>query len=145
MNRTTCAAAWKALDGRFEPYGEDYKKLAVPDDVPEDLRFLYVKKYFGFERNGTQADWALLHTRGMADVIAADLSRMAPLHQLMRQMRAQAEQAAQEAVARAGSECARRRAGQMRRSPQSWLFVPQTSLSFKGGRWGAAPSSGKRT
>lgn len=56
----------KALDGRFEPYGEDYKKLAVPDDVPEDLRFLYVKKYFGFERNGTQADWALLHTRGMA-------------------------------------------------------------------------------
>lgn len=43
----------KALDGRFEPYGEDYKKLAVPDDVPEDLRFLYVKKYFGFERNGT--------------------------------------------------------------------------------------------
>ena len=35
---------------------------------------------------------------GMADVIAADLSRMAPLHQLMRQMRAQAEQAAQEAV-----------------------------------------------
>ncbi|MFQ9448793.1 MAG: hypothetical protein ACLR4A_16980 [Christensenellales bacterium] len=33
----------KALDGRFEPYGEDYKKLAVPDDVPEDLRFLYVK------------------------------------------------------------------------------------------------------
>lgn len=45
-----------------------------------------------------QAGWALLHTRGMADVIAADLSRMAPLHQLMRQMRAQAEQAAQEAV-----------------------------------------------
>lgn len=98
MNRTTCADAWKALDGRFEPYGEDYKKLAVPDDVPEDLQFLYVKKYFGFEHNGTQADWALLHTRGMADVIAADLSRMAPLHQLMRQMRAQAEQAAQEAV-----------------------------------------------
>ena len=30
--------------------------------------------------------------------IPADLSRMAPLHQLMRQMRAQAEQAAQEAV-----------------------------------------------
>ena len=29
---------------------------------------------------------ALLHTRGMADVIAADLSRMAPLHQLMRQI-----------------------------------------------------------
>ena len=60
----------KALDGRFEPYGEDYKKLAVPDDVPEDLRFLYVKKYFGFERNGTQAEWALLHTRGVVSAQA---------------------------------------------------------------------------
>ena len=28
----------RALDGRFEMYGEDYKKLAVPADVPEDLR-----------------------------------------------------------------------------------------------------------
>ena len=64
----------RALDGRFEMYGEDYKKLAVPADVPEDLRALYVKKHFGFEHNGTQADWALWHTHGMADAIAADLA-----------------------------------------------------------------------
>lgn len=88
----------RALDGRFEMYGEDYKKLAVPADVPEDLRALYVKKHFGFEHNGTQADWALWHTHDMADAIAADLSRMAPLHQLMRRMRDEAEHAAQEAV-----------------------------------------------
>ena len=78
----------RALDGRFEMYGEDYKKLAVPADVPEDLRALYVKKHFGFEHNGTQADWALWHTHDMADAIAADLSRM----------RDEAEHAAQEAV-----------------------------------------------
>ena len=88
----------KALGSRFAMYGEDYKKLTVPDDVPEDLRPLYIKKHFGFEHDGTQSDWALLRTHGMADLIAADLSKMAPLHQLMRRMRDQAEQAAQEAV-----------------------------------------------
>ena len=65
----------RALDGRFEMYGEDYKKLAVPADVPEDLRALYVKKHFGFEHNGTQADWALWHTHDMADAIAAVAAR----------------------------------------------------------------------
>ena len=88
----------RALDGRFEMYGEDYKKLAVPADVPEDLKPLYVKKYVGFEHNGTQEEWTLLHTHAMADVITEDLSRMAPMHRLMQRMRAQAEQAAQEAV-----------------------------------------------
>ena len=53
---------------------------------------------------------ALLHTRGMADVIAADLSRMAPLHQLMRQMRPGGT-GRTGSGARAGSEGARRRAG----------------------------------
>ena len=28
------------LRGRFALYGEDYRKIAVPDDVPEDLRTL---------------------------------------------------------------------------------------------------------
>ena len=75
----------RALDGRFEMYGE-LQKLAVPADVPEDLRALYVKKHFGFEHNGTQADWALWHARhGGRD--CRRLSRMAPLHQLMRRMR----------------------------------------------------------
>ena len=86
------------LEARFTIYGEDYKKIAVPADVPEDLKPLYVKKYVGFEHNGTQEEWTLLHTHAMADVITEDLSRMAPMHRLMQRMRAQAEQAAQEAV-----------------------------------------------
>jgi len=61
--------------------------------VPDDLRFLYVKKGFGIEHNGTQAEWKALFTHEMADILARDLAAMAPLHQLMQRMRAQAEYA----------------------------------------------------
>jgi len=77
----------------FAIYGESYKKLAVPDDVPEDLRFLYIKKGFGIEHEGTKAEWAALHTHEMADILARDLAAMAPLQQMMQRMRAKAEYA----------------------------------------------------
>ena len=77
----------------FEMYGEDYKKITVPEDVPEDLRHLYVKKGFGIEHNATKEEWAALHRHEMADLLAADLAAMAPLHQLMQRMRRQAEYA----------------------------------------------------
>ena len=77
----------------FMIYGEDYKKIVVPDDVPDDLRFLYVKKGFGIEHNGTPAEWKALHTHETADILARDLAAMAPLHQLMQRMRTQAEYA----------------------------------------------------
>ncbi len=81
------------LSGRFELYGESYKKIAVPDDVPEDLRALYVKKGFGIEHNGTQEEWRMLRLHDMADLLARELSAMAPLQQLMQRMRQQAEYA----------------------------------------------------
>lgn len=87
-----------ALEGRFEFYGEDYKKIAVPDDVPEDLRGLYVKKGFGIEHKGDEREWAMLRTHEMADLLAADLAAMAPLQQLMQRMRRQAEHAQEEAA-----------------------------------------------
>ena len=86
------------LEARFAMHGEDYKKIVVSSDVPEDLKTLYIKKYVGFEHDGTQEEWALLHTHAMVNVITEDLSKMAPMHRLMRRMRTQAEQAAQEAV-----------------------------------------------
>ena len=82
----------------FDIYGEAYKKMKVPDDVPEDLRFLYIKKGFGIEHNATQAEWAALRTHEMADILAADLAAMAPLHQLMQRMRSNAEHAQAQAV-----------------------------------------------
>ena len=78
---------------RYAMYGESYKKIAVPKDVPEDLLDLYVKKGFGIEHNGTQAEWKALHTHDMADILAGELARMAPLQQLMKRMRGQAEYA----------------------------------------------------
>ena len=74
-------------------YGEEYKKLAVPKDVPEDLVYLYVKKGFGVEHNATQEEWKKLYSHDMADLLAGELSHMAPLHQLMQRMRAQADYA----------------------------------------------------
>ena len=79
-------------------YGEAYKKIAVPDDVPEDLRGLYVRRGFGLEHSGTQEDWKLLGTHGMADLLAQDLAAMAPLQQLMQRMRQQAEYAQEQQV-----------------------------------------------
>ena len=90
------ALSQPGLPGRFAMYGEPYKKLAVPDDVPEDLRGLYVRRGFGLDHSGTQEDWKQLSTHGMADLLAQDLAAMAPLQQLMQRMRQQAEHAQQE-------------------------------------------------
>lgn len=92
-------------------YGESYKKIAVPEDVPQDLKALYVKKGFGIEHDGTKEEWAMLRTHEMADVLARDLAAMAPLQQLMQRMRRQAqsaqEQAARELEAQRRAEAAR--------------------------------------
>jgi len=83
----------QALSRDYMMYGEDYKKIAVPEDVPEDLRYLYIKKGFGVEHNATAEEWKKLYSHDMADLLAKELTAMAPLHQLMQRMRAQAEYA----------------------------------------------------
>ena len=65
----------------------------MPDEVPEALRELYAKKGFGLEHNGTQEEWAALHTHEMADILARELAALAPLQQLMRRMRQSADAA----------------------------------------------------
>lgn len=90
------ALSQPGLAGRFAMYGEAYSRLAVPDDVPEDLRALYVKKGFGLEHSGTEEEWRMLASHDMADLLARDLAAMAPLQQLMQRMRQQAEHAQQE-------------------------------------------------
>ena len=81
------------LGQKYEMYGEHYKKIAVPDDVPQDLYDLYTRKGFGVEHNASRSEWALLNSHAMADLLAAELAVMALLHQLMQRMRAQAEHA----------------------------------------------------
>ena len=92
------------LEGRFELYGEDYRRISIPRDVPEDLRTLYVKKGFGLEHSGTPEDWTALRSHNMADMLTRDLMAMAPLQQLMRRMRAKAESAQVETAKRLEAE-----------------------------------------
>ena len=86
-------ALLRPMLARYKLYGEDYKKIAVPEDVPQDLRHLYVKKGFGLDYNGGEEEWKQLRSHEMADVLARELTAMAPLQQLMQRMRAQAEHA----------------------------------------------------
>lgn len=86
------------IHGRFAVYGEAYKKMKLPDDVPEDLAFLYMKKGFGIEHAAEPQEWAALRTHEIADILAADLAAMAPLQQLMQRMRVSAEHAQAQAV-----------------------------------------------
>lgn len=86
------------IRGRFEVYGEAYKKMKLPEDVPQDLAFLYMKKGFGIEHTADEREWAALRTHEIADILAADLAAMAALQQLMQRMRAHAEHAQAQAV-----------------------------------------------
>ncbi len=87
------------LKRNYAMYGEDYRKIAVPKDVPEDLQYLYVKKGFGVEHNAnTQEEWNKLYSHDMADLLAAELSAMAPMHQLMQRMRERADYAQEQQV-----------------------------------------------
>lgn len=86
------------IHGRFAVYGEAYKKMKLPEDVPEDLAFLYMKKGFGIEHTADEQEWAALRTHEIADILAADLAAMAPLQQLMQRMRVSAEHAQAQAV-----------------------------------------------
>jgi len=86
-------ALFRPMLARYTLYGESYKKIVVPDDVPEDLRYLYIKKGFGVEHNATAEEWKKLYSHDMADLLAKELTAMAPLHQMMQRMRAQAEYA----------------------------------------------------
>ena len=85
--------ALHAAGAGYAMYGEAYRRIAVPEDVPEDLRGLYVRKGFGLEHNGTQEEWVALYTHAMADILARELAALAPLQQLMRRMRQSADAA----------------------------------------------------
>lgn len=84
---------FKNLQSDFQMGGEDYKRIIVPDDVPEDLRPLYIKKGFYVEQIPSGADWELLLSSEMSQRLAQDLLKLAPLQQLMRRLQAQTESA----------------------------------------------------
>ena len=75
------------LGRRYTLYGEPFRKLAVPEDVPEDLRALYRMKYFGAQSVPETADWEMLWSHAAAECVTAELERMGPVLRLMAQCR----------------------------------------------------------
>ena len=77
--------------GRFVLEGPDYKKLAVPDALPEALRPLYNKKGFYFHQaTDAEQDLELIFSGRIVERVSRDLRALGPLYRYMRRMQAAA-------------------------------------------------------
>lgn len=66
----------------FTLYTENYKRMAIPEDVPEVLRRLYPTKGFYFEKSLN--DFNLLKSPTLADEIARCYQLLAPMYHYLR-------------------------------------------------------------
>lgn len=71
-------AIWEALAGEFALHGETYKRLAVPEEVPEILRPWYACKSFYLEK---ALPFSHAKSAHLAEEIGAGFERLAPLYQ----------------------------------------------------------------
>lgn len=71
----------------YQLFGESFRRMNVPEEVPGDLRGLYGMKYFGAESVTREADWEDLLSHAAADRLTRELEHMAPLLQLMASLR----------------------------------------------------------
>ena len=74
------AAMLAELGGRFTLYGETYKRLAVPEGLPEALIPLYLCKSYYWERS---LPFGRACSAALAVELAADFSRLKPLYDYM--------------------------------------------------------------
>ena len=79
------------LSGRYVVYGEVYKKMSVPDAVPQELKELYRMKYFGISRDAPQEEWARMQSPDFVGEMVRELTAMAPLMNFMRDLSLQVE------------------------------------------------------
>ena len=62
--------------------GQEWKKLAVPKEVPEALRPWYLKKQVYAERIGAKMEW--IFSPGLTDRVMEDYEALAPLYWIFR-------------------------------------------------------------
>ena len=72
---------------RYTIGGEVYRKMKVPESVPEDLRALYPLKYLEVAHNGTENEWALMKTPEFVRQMIYEINAMTPLLRLMKELR----------------------------------------------------------
>jgi len=74
-------AVWPLIKrplNRFELYGDAYKRMSIPDEVPKKLRAYYPLKNIGFYRRISDTD--LLMSPALVDEIARDYRLLAPFY-----------------------------------------------------------------
>ena len=101
------ALAQLELGKRYTLYGEPFRRMTVPPEVPDALRTLYHMKYFGAESVSDSADWDALWSHAAAERLTEELERMAPLLQLMTALRREVQPAAVPATQEADGKNAR--------------------------------------
>jgi len=69
------------IAGRFQLYSEINPRVAIPDEVPPELRALYAAKSFYFERD--ILDFDLIRSPRLAEELKADFRRFQPLYRLI--------------------------------------------------------------
>ncbi len=72
---------------KYQIYGEPFKKMKVPEDVPADLQDLYRMKYLGLENVPDRRAWEQIQSHAIVDRLTEELRIMMPLVQLMKQLR----------------------------------------------------------
>lgn len=77
--------------GRFVLEGPDYKKLAVPEELPDQLKPIYNKKGFYFHQaTNPEEDLSLIFSGEIVERLCRDLRALAPLYHYMRRMQSMA-------------------------------------------------------
>lgn len=73
--------------GRFVLEGPEYKKLAIPEALPEPLKLIYNKKGFYFHQStNPEEDLSLIFSGAIVDRLARDLRALAPFYRYMRRI-----------------------------------------------------------
>lgn len=72
---------WQALSGEFQPYTNSYRRMAVPDAVPDALRPFYTARGLYFEKS--IGDFGLLKSPALADEIIAGYRRLTPMYRYL--------------------------------------------------------------
>ena len=75
------AALFESVSGEFNLHVNAYKRIAIPDIVPDSLRGVYPAKDFFFEK--PIRDFELIQSPALPDELAAAFRRLAPLYRLL--------------------------------------------------------------
>ena len=75
------AGLFESLASEFNLHVNAYKRMAIPDGVPESLKCVYPAKNFYFEK--PISDFSLIKSPALADELAESFRRLAPLYQTL--------------------------------------------------------------